>query len=148
MKLKWYSLLTGSIFFILIDQGVKFLVRSSLINPVPILGSWFSLELGFNDGIALSIPLPINLIIGLSLVLILLIAFFAIYYLPFYYWPSKLGIYLFLGGALSNFFDRLLFGQVTDYIKIKYFSIFNFADIFIIAGLALIVIYSFKSPKS
>ncbi len=46
---------------------------------------------------------------------------------------------LFIAGALGNFVERITKGSVTDFIyfKIKFFPIFNFADVFIFSGLTL-----------
>jgi len=43
---------------------------------------------------------------------------------------------LIIAGALSNFIDRLFFGAVLDYFKI-YTSVFNLADLAILAGVLL-----------
>jgi len=45
--------------------------------------------------------------------------------------------YLIIAGALSNLIDRLFFGAVLDYFKL-YSSIFNLADLAILAGVLLI----------
>lgn len=39
-----------------------------------------------------------------------------------------------LGGGLSNMFDRLYFGYVTDMISCGSFAIFNVADMFVTCG--------------
>jgi signal peptidase II len=48
------------------------------------------------------------------------------------------GIYL--GGAVGNLIDRLLFGAVTDFISVGTFYIFNIADASINVGVAMLVI--------
>jgi signal peptidase II len=48
------------------------------------------------------------------------------------------GIYL--GGAVGNLIDRLLFGAVTDFISIGTFYIFNIADASINVSVAMLVI--------
>ncbi|MCF7812404.1 signal peptidase II [Candidatus Gracilibacteria bacterium] len=46
--------------------------------------------------------------------------------------------FLFLfSGAAGNFIDRILFGSVTDFLRFWNFPIFNFADIWITAGVIL-----------
>jgi len=49
---------------------------------------------------------------------------------------------LILGGALSNFLDRILYGYVIDYIDIRIWPIFNFSDLCISTGVALIIFSS------
>ncbi len=50
--------------------------------------------------------------------------------------PVALG--LVLGGAVSNLFDRLRLGYVTDFLDVDYWPAFNLADTFIVLGVALL----------
>ena len=56
-----------------------------------------------------------------------------------------------LGGVFGNLVDRLVRGHVVDFISFKIFSydfpIFNVADIFIVIGIALIVIETLLENK-
>ena len=58
---------------------------------------------------------------------------------------KKKSILLIIAGALGNFFDRLPYGVVTDFLHFKPFDfslfIFNFADAYITIG-AIIFIFS------
>lgn len=47
---------------------------------------------------------------------------------------------LYLGGAVGNLIDRLLFGAVTDFISVGTFYIFNIADASIDVSVALLVV--------
>ncbi len=47
---------------------------------------------------------------------------------------------LILSGALSNIIDRLHFGCVTDFIDLRFWPVFNFADIYITIGVTAIII--------
>jgi len=53
------------------------------------------------------------------------------------HFPRHIGAVLIIGGALSNFFDRAIKGTVTDFINLG-FSVINFADIAIYAGIAML----------
>jgi len=56
---------------------------------------------------------------------------------------------LILAGALSNVIDRLFFGCIVDFIDLKFWPIFNLADIFISLGTIGIIILILKSkPRS
>lgn len=62
--------------------------------------------------------------------------------------PIKLSYGLILGGALSNFVDRVLYGYVIDYIDLKVWPVFNLADTSICIGVGYILINSlFKKSK-
>ena len=47
---------------------------------------------------------------------------------------------LYLGGAVGNLIDRLLFGAVTDFISVGTFYIFNIADASINVSVAMLLI--------
>lgn len=54
------------------------------------------------------------------------------------------GLGLVLGGAIGNFIDRALYGEVVDFLQFNFgsyqFPIFNVADSAIVCGVALILI--------
>lgn len=69
-----------------------------------------------------------------------------------FYWKFKsgrnnlfynIGCAFFLGGALGNLYDRIFLGGVRDFLKFDFinFPIFNFADVFLNVGMAMIIIY-------
>ena len=58
-----------------------------------------------------------------------------------------------IGGALGNVIDRLIHGHVIDFIQVHwqqswYYPAFNIADSFICVGAALMVLDSFRLPRS
>jgi len=59
---------------------------------------------------------------------------------------------LIIGGALGNVIDRLAYGHVIDFIQLYYrhwyYPAFNIADSAICLGAALMVLDSFRAPKS
>ena len=61
---------------------------------------------------------------------------------------EKVAFSLIVGGAIGNFVDRVFYGYVIDFIDIKIFKydypIFNLADSFIVIGVILLVIYTWR----
>tara|TARA_B110000305_G_C19445833_1_gene644749 strand:- start:2370 stop:2879 length:510 start_codon:yes stop_codon:yes gene_type:complete len=57
---------------------------------------------------------------------------------------TAIGLSAAIGGAVTNIFDRVFFGSVTDFIQIQMGTIqtgiFNIADIFIVTGTILVVL--------
>jgi signal peptidase II len=51
--------------------------------------------------------------------------------------PVALG--LLLGGSISNLVDRVRLGHVTDFLDLRYWPAFNLADMFIVAGVAVLI---------
>tara|TARA_X000000368_G_scaffold193063_1_gene152270 strand:- start:513 stop:1001 length:489 start_codon:yes stop_codon:yes gene_type:complete len=65
---------------------------------------------------------------------------------------SIIGFSLIIGGGVSNIFDRIVYGSVTDFMYINLggifkTGIFNIADLSVTAGMILILISSFKIKK-
>ena len=56
----------------------------------------------------------------------------------------SLGLSFFLGGAVSNLLDRIVFGYVRDFIQVFMITTFNIADMFTVIGAMLIIVYLIK----
>jgi lipoprotein signal peptidase len=60
-----------------------------------------------------------------------------------------LGIGLIIGGAFGNILDRLRIGAVTDFVDVHYkgwhWPTFNLADVAIVSGVTLLVLFSFRA---
>ena len=54
---------------------------------------------------------------------------------------------LIAAGAASNFFDRIRYGAVIDYIDVRWFTVLNIADIMISVGAALLVLVLWRDDK-
>lgn len=61
---------------------------------------------------------------------------FVICYLKSY----SLALIFIISGAISNIIDRLYFGCVIDFIDLKFWPVFNLADIYISAGAIMIML--------
>ena len=63
----------------------------------------------------------------------------------------KYALLLVLGGALGNFFDRLIYKAVPDFIDFHvgnfHWFIFNVADIFITLGIFFVIIIELSSKN-
>lgn len=58
---------------------------------------------------------------------------------------QKIFLILVFSGAASNMIDRIRFGCVVDYIDLKFFPVFNLADVYITAGILLFIICTLKT---
>jgi len=57
----------------------------------------------------------------------------------------NIGLGFVLGGALGNLVDRLVFkGEVTDFLHVVFFAVFNVADSFIVIGFGIIILVIIK----
>lgn len=113
-------------------MSVKYMAEISLTTPVALIGDWVTLKLAYNSGIAFSLPIQ-----GLFLqILTLILVFGIIIYYSNTEKPKKsrlldTGYALLLSGAISHAYERIFIGHVIDFISVKYFAVFNIADIFI-----------------
>lgn len=64
---------------------------------------------------------------------------------------DKITFSIIIGGALGNFYDRIVFNAVPDFIDIHYKNFhwftFNLADIFITLGIILLICKSIVIKK-
>lgn len=136
--------------FLIIDIVSKLIV-SNLMNvhdSIIIIKDFFYITYVRNTGAAWSILANnIWLIIIVSLVIISVIILYIYKNRP----KAKfevVGYSLILGGAIGNFLDRIVYGYVIDFLDFYIFGydypIFNLADIFIVLGVILLVIHTWR----
>ncbi|EKE28044.1 MAG: hypothetical protein ACD_3C00106G0003 [uncultured bacterium (gcode 4)] len=135
---------------ILLDILTKYLANNYLSQEIPIISDFFALKLMHNSWIAFSIPVYWAV---LKVMTIVLIAIIFIYYIRNEKnEKSRLtdcAFWFILGWAIGNAIERILYSEVTDFIKIKYFAIFNFGDIFInVWVIILLTLYINKTWKN
>lgn len=122
------------IFFIVLDRFLKVLVLTNLEGERNLLGEIFRFNFKANYYIAFSLPFYgfwLNAVIGL---IILLLIFYLTRAWRSSQWTIVICFFAVILGAASNLFDRLKYGYVIDYLDLKYFTVFNLADLMIVAG--------------
>lgn len=115
-------------------------------NDIIVINNYFQLAYLENRGAAFGIFQ--NKIVFLSLFTIILIIGLSVY-LYKNRKKSKLlsvSLSLIISGALGNFYDRVVYKYVVDFICVHYkdayyFPTFNVADIFVVCGTILLAIY-------
>jgi signal peptidase II len=140
------------VFLIFIDQVSKYIIRSS--------GGFYIC----NEGIAFGIEIYEKLF---WIIFIFIFVLFYFFVKKNYAMPAgrrELGIksqeiskyrifnisclILVVSGAVSNLIDRAQYGCVIDFIDLKFFPVFNLADIFISIGATGIVYVLYKKNKA
>ena len=118
------------------------------INP------FLNIILVWNSGIGFGLLQFEKSIIYNSITILILIINFVIIYLLFHSDNlQKILFSMILGGSFGNFYDRIYYSAVPDFIDLNYngyhWFVFNVADIFISIGiLSLIFIEIFKKKKN
>jgi signal peptidase II len=129
------------------DQAIKATIEAHLFpgEEVDVVGP-LSLTLAHNRGVAFGLAGGA----GLGLVLVTVVALAVIAYV-FSRDPERPGMWvaagLLAGGALGNLIDRLVAGEVTDYIVVGSWPAFNLADIAITAGVLLMVLIYLRDAE-
>jgi signal peptidase II len=140
---RWIFLIAAII--IVIDQISKYFIR----KYIPFGGQWAPWDWMLpylrllhtnNTGAAFGLFKNANpIFMGLAVIVSLVI----IYYYPRVPESEKVvrfALSLQLAGALGNLIDRIVFGNVTDFISVGNFAIFNVADSSITLGVIILLI--------
>jgi signal peptidase II len=153
VKMKvWSRLLPPMIAVLVLDLSSKLWAEQSLVphEPVPVIGQYFRLTLGYNTGVAFGLfanggdwPLYVTGIIILGLTVWLSKGLYSGEFPPRSGWLMG----MLLGGAVANFGDRLWDGRVTDFLDAGVgparWPTFNLADSFIVVSLMMLMWLSF-----
>ena len=128
------------VFFLLLDQFVKYLVRTNmeLGQSFPIIFGIFHLTYIENPGAAFGILANRRLLFLLLTIIIVGVMFYLYFQLRQKKSLTAFSLGLVISGALGNFIDRFFRGTVTDLFDRRIWPIFNIADICICVGLALL----------
>ena len=138
-----------SFIILVIDIISKRLVIGNLetSESVSIIDNFFRITYAENTGVAFSlIEGYVGFIIMMTVIVIIMI---------FKYVKSnninkyeEIGYSFILGGALGNLLDRVIYGYVIDFLDFNIFGydfpIFNIADSFIVIGVFILGIISFR----
>lgn len=137
----------------LIDQATKFVIatRMEIGDQIPVIGNFFLITSHRNTGAAFGILEGQR---WFFIVITIVVLAGLIWYLNKVRRTQKLlsaGLALVLGGAAGNFIDRLLMGEVVDFLQFNFgtytFPIFNVADSCIVIGVGLILLDSLRELK-
>jgi len=137
---------------VILDRISKILVATLLPEymPVRVIGNFFRLIFIKNKGIAFGLFSTWEH--SLKTPLLLILSLVALYFVIKLYLSSEqkkliqISYGLILGGAFSNLYDRIIYGEVIDFLDFGIgnhrFPTFNIADSCITIGIILILAYS------
>ena len=130
-----------------IDQLIK-LWASNVLQPVgamPLIPHVVELRFVLNQGMAFSLLSGKQLFLIIATSAALLLVAYALFFRSRGKRLQQAALILVLGGGIGNLIDRVLNGQVVDYINLLFmrFAVFNFADICVCVGVALWVLVIF-----
>ena len=153
-KIKKYFLLVGiASVIIFLDQVTKSLVRANITfgaswSPWEWLMPYARIVHWSNTGASFGMFQGFGMVFT---ILSLIVAAVIVYYyprVPVEEWPLRIAMGMQLGGALGNLIDRVTRGEVTDFISVGNFAVFNIADASISVGVAVLLIGMWWKEKA
>ena len=140
------KILFASAIMVLADQISKTVIGSTmtLYESITVIPGFFHLTYITNDGMAFGINFPFGIYIFSTISIILTVILF------WYLWTIReeniilrSGVAMILAGAIGNLIDRLLLGEVVDFLDFMigdlHWYVFNFADSFVTIGMGIIL---------
>jgi signal peptidase II len=145
LRRDYFFLLGLAGLIVVLDQWTKGLVRSSLVvGETWVPWDWLAPHARIvhwrNTGAAFGMFQDFGLFFT---VLAILVSGAIIYYFPQVPrrdWSLRLALGLQLGGAVGNLIDRLTLMEVTDFISVGSFPVFNVADSSIFVGASVLIL--------
>ncbi len=131
-----------------LDRYSKIEIINNFSENSIYLNDFLNFDLIWNTGIGFGLlksntALFYNLISTLIGLVVIILFFLALRSKSF----DKIIYSIIIGGALGNFYDRVFYNAVPDFIDIHYRNFhwftFNIADIFITLGIIALIIYDF-----
>jgi len=144
----FYIILSVVFLIFIIDRLSKiYVINESTKNLSNYIyeSKYLNIRLIWNEGVAFGLfSFDNNLLYHSLTSIILIIILIIIYMVTKHVSLKRYSLILILGGALGNFYDRLFYGAVPDFIDFHinnfHWFIFNFADISITIGVLFMII--------
>ena len=142
----YYSVLIIIIFFL--DRCSKFIVINNFSERTHYINKYTNLDLIWNVGIGFGLlSTDSSLFYNLVTIFIGIVILFLAYIFFVSKNIDKFIYSIIIGGALGNFYDRLFYKAVPDFLDLHYNNFhwftFNVADIFITVGIMVFIVRSF-----
>ena len=129
------------------DQAIKFWAVQVLepVGSMPLIPHVVELRFVLTQGMAFSLLSGKQLFLILATSAALLLVAYWLFFRSRGKYLQQAALILVLGGGIGNLIDRVLNGEVVDYINVLFmrFAVFNFADICVCVGVALWVLVIF-----
>lgn len=131
-----------------IDRASKIYIINFFLNEqinIYYLNKFINLVLIWNSGIAFGLFESENFSYHfISFLIFLVISFFFIVFFKSKKQSEKIFLSFLIGGALGNFYDRLVYSAVPDFIDLHYMNyhwfVFNVSDIIITISILMYII--------
>ncbi|HPG59920.1 MAG TPA: signal peptidase II [Candidatus Wallbacteria bacterium] len=137
-----FSLATA---FLALDQLTKYAVIKTMIlgQSIPVINEVLHFTYVHNYGAAFGLfQKKWYLFIAVASISIMVIVYYSKFLAPNNLWVQT-ALALLLAGALGNLIDRLKYRYVVDFIDVRFWPVFNIADIVINVGVGMLIVEMF-----
>ena len=139
------SIIIIVILLTIIDQISKILITQFIHEPIG--NEFFGIEIVNNTGMAFGFNDGNVKNIFLSIFVLAIVFGFIKNQAERLDNKTIVALSIIISGGISNLIDRLFRGGVLDFIKVYKFPIFNIADIYVVLGWILLVIFLIKYSR-
>lgn len=126
--------------WLLLDQASKIWIQRTFLpgESQPVVPGYFHLTHVRNEGAAFGLLQGQTALFVAVTVAVLAAGLLLRRHIAGERLPVRVGVTLGLSGAAGNLIDRVLRGSVVDFLDFRFFPVFNFADVGIVGGAALL----------
>lgn len=138
------------VILLVVDIISKYFISRYLVlgSSIIIVKNFINITYVRNTGAAWSILSNNTLLVSIISGIIICLICLYIYRNKPKYKLEKVAYSFIVAGALGNFIDRIVHGYVVDFIDVMIFKydypIFNLADVFIVLGVIMLVIHTWR----
>ncbi len=148
LKKENFYLIIFIFFLFSLDRLTKVLILDNFTDNTYYLNDFLNLDLVWNTGIGFGLlTTSNNLAYNVTSLMIAAVIGFLIYIGLKSETSDKIIFSVIIGGAIGNFYDRIVFKGVPDFIDLHYGNFhwftFNVADIFITIGILIYILKGF-----
>lgn len=135
-------------FFLALDQLSKYLVVKTMLvgQSIPVINEVFHITYVQNQGAAFGLfQKKWYLFITVAALSITVIIYYSKFLAPNNLWV-QISLALLLAGALGNLIDRVKYKYVIDFMDVRFWPVFNIADIVINIGVGMLIVEMIWEP--
>ena len=133
----------------LLDFFIKGYLKDNLaFHSIPLIKNFLHITVVFNTGAAFGILQGYTTLLMYIGIIFILTLFIMIGKDKKRGTLDNVSFGLILGGALSNLYDRIVFGFVVDYIDIRIWPVFNISDMCISIGVIILIIKLLRKDEA
>jgi signal peptidase II len=157
MRVRPWTLLALACLLFLVgcDHATKYAAEASLRGEAarPVVGDAVTLEYHANHGVAFNTERVLPAAARMPVVFAIGFAASALLGLALWRrrgrWNAEtVALLLIAAGAMGNLGDRVVRGHVIDFIHVRHWPVFNLADVWLVAGAALMMVAAWRAaPK-